>query len=54
MNSKIAMVSFLDELLMGLFGRQIIVRFALKELHNDDLVDEFRTFVTEQTQYSAF
>ena len=54
MNAKIAMVPFLGELLMGLFGRQMIVRFALKELHSDDLVDEFRTIVTEQMQYEGY
>jgi pimeloyl-ACP methyl ester carboxylesterase len=54
MNAKIAMVPFLGELLMGLFGRQMIVRFALKELHNDDLVDEFRTIVTGQMQYEGY
>ena len=54
MNAKIAMVPFLGDLLMGLFGRQIIVRFALKELHRDDLSDKFRTIVTEQMQYEGY
>jgi pimeloyl-ACP methyl ester carboxylesterase len=53
-NAKIAMVPFLGELLVGLFGRQSIVRFALKELHSNDLVDEFRTIVNEQMQYEGY
>ena len=54
MNAKIAMVPFLGELLMGLLGRQVIVRFALKELHSDDLINEFRSLMTEQMQYQGY
>ena len=54
MNAEIVMIPFLGEILMGLLGRRIIVRFALKGLHRNDLVDEFRTLVTEQMQYQGY
>ena len=54
MNAKIVMIPFLGEILMGLLGRQIIVRFALTGLHNNDLADEFRALVTKQMQYKGY
>ena len=54
MNAKIVMIPFLGEVLMGLLGRKIIVRFALKGLHKNELMDEFRTLVTEQMQYKGY
>ena len=53
-NAQIIMIPFLGELLMGLLGRQIIVRFALKGLHSNKLVNEFRALVTEQMQYQGY
>ena len=54
MNAKIVMTPFLGEMLMSLLGSHIIVRFALKGLHSNDLVDEFRALVTEQMQYQGY
>jgi pimeloyl-ACP methyl ester carboxylesterase len=54
MNAKIAMIPFWGEMLIELLGRQIIVRFALKSLHRNDLVDDLRALVTEQMQYQGY
>jgi len=54
LNARIAMIPFLGEMLMGLFGRQIIIRSISKELHGSEHINEFRDLVTEQMQYQGY
>jgi len=53
-NVRIVMIPLLGEMLIGLLGRQIIVRSTSMGLHSSDLINEFRALVTEQMQYFIF